>query len=131
MHIYEFGADQGQKIDRFDSKGLTVTGLLGSSVDTHLVCMHIQAGGTVGRHDATIGQLFMVVSGEGWVSGADGRRLPIRARQAAFWEAGESHASGSDIGMTVIVAEGERLNLRLPQIPNAESEAAEVSTKEG
>lgn len=130
MHIYEFGPHQGKKIDRFDSKGLTVTGLLGSSGDTHLVCMHIEAEGTVGRHDAAIGQLFMVVSGEGWVSGADGRRVPIRAGQAAFWEGGESHASGSDVGMTVIVAEGEHLEMRIRQVPNFESHPLSFSAEE-
>ncbi|OWA35002.1 hypothetical protein B9G55_14805 [Saccharibacillus sp. O16] len=115
MRIYEFGPSQSRVVEQFDSKGLSVTGVLGSSERTHLVCMYIDAEGTVGRHDATMEQLFMVVSGEGWVSGSDGQRSPIRAGQAAFWNHGESHASGSDGGMTVVVVEGENLELRLRQ----------------
>ncbi|MEJ8303026.1 cupin domain-containing protein [Saccharibacillus sacchari] len=113
MRIYDFDEKQGKTIDRFGSENLTVTGLLGASGDTPLVCMYIGKNGTVGRHDAVSQQLFMVVSGEGWVSGADGERVAIRAGQAAFWEKNESHASGSESGMTVIVAESEQLNMRL------------------
>jgi hypothetical protein len=45
------------------------------------------------------------MEGNGWVSGVDGRRVPIRAGQAAFWEDGEPHESGTDKGMRVIVVE--------------------------
>lgn len=118
MRIYDFGKDQGKAVERFGSERLTVTGLLGESVNTHLICMHTGRDGKVGRHDAVSQQLFMVVSGEGWVSGADGGKVPIRAGQAAFWEQGESHASGSEGGMTVMVAESEKLGLRLRETKN-------------
>jgi quercetin dioxygenase-like cupin family protein len=63
----------------------------------------IAAGGRVGRHPTRLWQLFAVVSGEGWVSGADGRPEPLRAGEAVVWEPGEEHESGSDGGMVVCV----------------------------
>jgi quercetin dioxygenase-like cupin family protein len=73
-------------------------------------CMHIGAGGIVGYHQATVRQLFLVVAGTGWVRGKDEPRQPIAAGQAAYWEAGEWHESGSQDGMTAIVIEATTLD---------------------
>jgi quercetin dioxygenase-like cupin family protein len=59
----------------------------------------------LGRHPAPIPQLICVVDGQGQVSGADVRAHPIRAGQAALWEAGEIHKSSTVAGMTSIVIE--------------------------
>jgi quercetin dioxygenase-like cupin family protein len=72
--------------------------------------MHIGAGGIVGYHQATVRQLFLVVAGTGWVRGTDESRQPIAAGQAAYWEAGEWHESGSQDGMTAIVIEATTLD---------------------
>jgi len=59
----------------------------------------------------SVDQLFLVVEGEGWVRGKDDSKpVPISAGQAAFWEAGEGHESGSEEGMVAMVIEGEKLN---------------------
>lgn len=68
--------------------------------------LHLPADGVVGRHPAVGRQLFAVVAGSGWVSGADGRRRPIRAGYAALWEPDEEHEAGSDDGLTAVVVEG-------------------------
>jgi len=39
----------------------------------------------IGRHEAATHQLLCVVTGEGWVSGPDGNRIPIAVGRAAFW----------------------------------------------
>jgi quercetin dioxygenase-like cupin family protein len=65
----------------------------------------VAAGGRVGRHPTRLWQLFAVVSGEGWVAGADGNPEPIRAGEAALWEPGEEHESGSEGGMVVCVVQ--------------------------
>lgn len=70
----------------------------------------IAPGGHVSAHPATIPQLFVVVAGEGWVAGADGQRVAIRAGQAAFWVSGEVHAAGSGSGLMAIVVEAETLD---------------------
>jgi hypothetical protein len=72
-----------------------------------VACFQLEAGNVVGFHAATVPQLFAVVSGSGWVTGEDRRRVPIGAFEAAFWDRGEWHESGTDEAMTVIVIEGE------------------------
>lgn len=46
-----------------------------------------------------------MLEGSGWVSGAEGERVGIDPGQAALWEPGEEHESGSELGMTVAVLE--------------------------
>jgi quercetin dioxygenase-like cupin family protein len=70
-------------------------------------CFHLPAGGGVVFHEATIRQLFCVVAGSGWVTGADRARVPIAAFEAVFWEAGEWHEAGSDEGLSAVVLEGD------------------------
>jgi quercetin dioxygenase-like cupin family protein len=79
------------------------------AAEAHSVVIEIGPGGVVGRHPAVVAQLFVVVSGSGWVSGRDGEREPISAGEAVLWEQGEEHESGSDEGMTALVLEAESL----------------------
>ena len=79
------------------------------AAQAHTVVIEIGAGGVVARHPAVVPQLFVVVRGSGWVSGADGRREPIEAGEAMLWDQGEEHESGSDVGMTALVVEAESL----------------------
>jgi mannose-6-phosphate isomerase-like protein (cupin superfamily) len=75
----------------------------------HAVVIEIGPGGVVGRHPGVVAQLFVVVSGSGWVSGGDGEREPIAAGEAVLWDHGEEHESGSEEGMTALVLEAESL----------------------
>jgi quercetin dioxygenase-like cupin family protein len=59
--------------------------------------------GVVGRHPASLWQLFHVVSGSGWVSGSDGRRVTVSAGQSVLWEPGETHGAGFEAGMVVLL----------------------------
>jgi len=81
------------------------------ATQAHAVVIEIGAGGVVGRHPAGVAQLFVVVRGSGWVSGADGERVTIEAGDAVAWEAGEEHESGSETGMTAVVVEAESLDV--------------------
>jgi quercetin dioxygenase-like cupin family protein len=67
----------------------------------------VRPGGLLGRHPTRLWQLFRVVHGEGWVSGEDGQRHPLRAGQAVLWHPGEHHESGSDTGMTVVIVQAD------------------------
>jgi quercetin dioxygenase-like cupin family protein len=94
-------------IERFGSSGARVRRLSG---EAHAVVIEIEEGGVVGRHPATFAQLFVVVGGSGWVSGADGLRIQISAGEAVLWEPGEEHESGSEDGMTALVVEAEQID---------------------
>ncbi len=59
-------------------------------------------GGIVGGHSAVGDQLFVVVQGEGWVRTEASEPERIAAGEAAVWNAGEWHESGTDTGMTAI-----------------------------
>ena len=63
------------------------------------------APGVIGRHPTPLWQLFLVVSGSGWVTGASGDRRTLRPGEAALWSPGEDHASGSDDGLTAVVVQ--------------------------
>ena len=80
------------------------------AAEAHAVVIEIAPGGVVARHPAVVTQLFVVVNGSGWVSGANGEREAIQAGEAVLWNPGEEHESGSDEGMTALVVEAESLD---------------------
>jgi hypothetical protein len=73
----------------------------GAAVDV----LTFEAGAVLRRHPTRLWQLFSVVHGAGWASGADGVRVPVVARDCVPWEPDEEHESGSDDGMVVIVVQ--------------------------
>ena len=99
--------ERGRQIDAFDSVDAWVRGV-SRRVD-QVVFIQIGPGGVLGRHPAAAQQLFAVVSGSGWVSGADGERELVSTGDVVIWEPGEEHESGSDDGMTATVVEAEEL----------------------
>ena len=111
MKIFRFDAAVARPIAEFGSVGASIAPVARPEPGfVQLGCIYVASGGCVGRHRADIPQLFLVVAGQGWVSGADGVRMPIRAGQAAFWEPGEDHESGSEQGMTALALEAEALD---------------------
>lgn len=111
MRIFRFDPEVARPITQFGSGGASIAPIARPEPGfVQLGCMYIVAGGHIERHPASSPQLFLVVAGEGWVSGADGLRVPIRAGEAAFWEPGEAHESGSEQGMTALVLEAEALD---------------------
>jgi quercetin dioxygenase-like cupin family protein len=97
-----------REVERFESVAARVRRL---APEAHVVVIEIAAGGRVGRHPAATRQLFVVVRGRGWVSGADGERRAITAGEAVLWDPGEEHESGSDDGMTALVVEAESIDV--------------------
>jgi quercetin dioxygenase-like cupin family protein len=105
-----------RRIDLGGEREVTAPGSISARVrrlaaGAHVVVIELGPGGVVGRHPAGVAQLFAVVLGTGWVSGADGNRESIAAGEAVVWEGGEEHESGSDEGMTVLVVEAESLDV--------------------
>ncbi|MEX2395362.1 MAG: hypothetical protein WD826_12885, partial [Actinomycetota bacterium] len=114
MRLFSFEPNNGKPLTQWiDTKGVphrvdpkaskvVIAPVFISQAPSRFACFHIGAGGFVPAHPATGPQLFAVVEGSGWVSGADGKKVPITAGQAAYWEPYEMHASGTDDGMRVI-----------------------------
>jgi quercetin dioxygenase-like cupin family protein len=117
VRLFSFETTSGRPLTSWtDEKGVThrvdpktskvvISPIFLSDAPSRFACFHIGAGGFVPRHPATGPQLFAVVEGTGWVSGDDGRRVPVKPGVAAYWEPGESHESGTEAGMTAIVVE--------------------------
>lgn len=110
MRIYRFGAGVGRPIDRFGSVNVVMSRIARFEGRVQVGCMHLGPGGVVGYHPAAVPQLFLVVGGAGWVRSEGPERRPIGPGEAAFWEAGEYHESGSDVGMDAIVIESPALD---------------------
>jgi quercetin dioxygenase-like cupin family protein len=71
------------------------------------VQLRVAPGGVLAGHETGSPQLFVVVRGRGWVrSGVDGERVRVDEGQAALFEQGEWHESGSEEWMTALVLEG-------------------------
>jgi len=116
LKIYNFDKDTGREITNFDSKQSVFSRIIQHNESLHIGCMFIGPEGIVGSHPATINQLFLVVQGEGWVTGKEGIQYRIQSGKAAYWEPGEVHESGSEQGMTVIVIEGEDLQPLMSEV---------------
>jgi quercetin dioxygenase-like cupin family protein len=68
--------------------------------------VELEPDGLIGAHPAASRQLFVVLRGRGWVR-TETEREELGPGQAALWEPGEWHESGTDDGMSVLVVEGE------------------------
>lgn len=115
MRIFSFARDVGHHVDQYGSN-FVLAPLTDPSGRARVACFHLSAGEFIGEHDATVGQLFCVVEGCGWVSGDDGTRVEIASHQGAYWAAGERHATGTESGMTAIVLEGEEFSVAAHEI---------------
>ena len=108
VRIVTFASDGGRRVEQFDSDFVLVP--LSHPGDVCMAsAMFLDAGGVIGRHEATMPQLLCVVAGSGFVSGSDGVEVPIGPFEAAFWEAGEVHMTRTETGMTTITLEGSDL----------------------
>jgi hypothetical protein len=73
---------------------------------THIA--HYDPASVLGRHTGRLWQLSTVLSWSGWVAGQDQVRHPCVAGDAFGWAPGESHESGSDLGMTVVIVQSDQ-----------------------
>src|SRR5262249_31754072 len=103
VEIIDFGNDPGTRITEFGSRGAASVELGHGDGEAHVYVVHIEAGGEIGPHTAGFGQLFVVVSGRGWIKEGDGPRLQIEHGEAAYFARGTVHAKGSDDGLTAVM----------------------------
>ena len=122
MQIFQF--DRREKvIEYFGSQGLRATRIAAGDGEVRLTCLALEPGGVIGTHPATVPQLFLVISGEGWTAGPDGERVPVAAGQGVRWDAGEAHTTGTGTGagLVAIAVEGVPMSLFGPEEPELPS----------
>ncbi|PLT29613.1 cupin domain-containing protein [Peribacillus deserti] len=110
MEFFRFDQETGRNIEQYDSKAAVFSRIIRTNEFASIGCMYVEPGGVIGFHEAPIPQLFLVVGGEGWVTGADRQQIAIKKGDAVFWNAGEWHESGSGTGMDAIVIESGSLD---------------------
>jgi quercetin dioxygenase-like cupin family protein len=116
MRVIEFTPERAQPIRQFESVAAASVPLGDGAGEVHAYCIYFDPGGEIGAHPAGFGQLFLVVAGSAWAAGADGRRVPLRAGQGAYFARGEMHSKGSDAGATVIMIQAGELNACVPEV---------------
>lgn len=110
MRIVDFGPDHAVPIEAFSSHAAASRHLGSGRGAAHVYVIHFEAGGSIGRHRAGFDQLFLAVSGRGWVEGGDGTRVELAAGQAVRFAWGEQHAKGSESGMTAVMVQVDALD---------------------
>src|SRR5262245_27199101 len=105
MRIVRLDPDSTEVIgDRpFDVRGASALELAHGAGEAHAYLLSFAPGGEIGPHEAGFGQLLVALSGSGWVAGADGARRGLGEGEAAFIERGETHAKGSETGLTALM----------------------------
>ncbi|WP_150267867.1 cupin domain-containing protein [Paenibacillus tepidiphilus] len=109
MKIYTFGQAAGQPIHAFDSSFI-MSRIVRTEEPAHIGCMHLEAGGHIGRHRAPVPQLLLIVAGEGQVTGEAGLTRNVYPGDAVFWEQDEWHDTKTESGLTAIVVESSVLS---------------------
>lgn len=112
MKLFRFDIGVGKNVDRYNSSGFVISKVAHWFDEAVVNCAYLKANGVIGFHQAVISELFLVTQGEGWVRGETlDSKVSITAGQAAYWEKGEWHESGTETGMTAIIIEGINFDL--------------------
>lgn len=110
MKLFRFDHQVSKPIHAFHSMQASITPIVRNEHPFHIGCIHLGESGVVGYHQAITPQLFLVMQGEGYVTGEDRVQVSIRSGQAAFWSEGEWHESGTRTGMSVLIVESLHLD---------------------
>ena len=105
MEIVRFDEEVSTPVTAFGSR-FSIGPLIGDDSVARVEVIRMPPGGSIGRHPASASQLFAVVVGSVWVSGADGVGRTIEPGYGALWAAGEDHEAHSPSGATAVCIEG-------------------------
>jgi quercetin dioxygenase-like cupin family protein len=109
LQIYRFDRAVARPIPAFASVNAFLARGVRTTAPAQISCFYLEPGGVVGYHQAPCPQLLLVVQGEGWVRAGGEERVPVRAGDAVFWEAGEWHETGTETGLVALPVESEGL----------------------
>ena len=103
-HRYRFDNEVAVAITTYSSQLASAVHLASGNGETHVYAVHFEAGGEIGEHVAGFDQLFVVVEGSGWVK-AGPHVHAVGVGDVVRLERGESHAKGSETGMSAIMVQ--------------------------
>lgn len=109
MEFYKFSKDSGKIISKFNSNFI-MSRVIQTDKPANIGCMHLDANGIVGYHQAVEPQLLVIITGEGYVRNDKQEYFKVKSGDAVFWEKDEWHETISDKGLTAIVIESVELN---------------------
>lgn len=115
MRIITFDSLPSHVITQFGSVHATISGITRGDAPFQLAFLRLEPGGILGAHPAVTPQLLVVIAGEGRVSGGDSVKHPLHQGITVHWDAGETHETTTDTGLTALVLESEGISL--PPLP--------------
>ena len=94
-------------VDAFSSSGAAMDFLpaAGKGRNTRVHVLHLEAGGTLGGHEATMRQAFAVISGSVQISTENGVREELPAGSLAIWQTGEWHQTWAVTDSVAVIME--------------------------
>jgi quercetin dioxygenase-like cupin family protein len=110
LKFFRFDREVRRVISAFNSYNVGITPIIKNEGYTSVGCMHFDKESILGMHAATGPQLFLVISGEGWVCIEGEEKVPVSTGTAVFWVTGEQHESGTETGMAAMIIEGPNLD---------------------
>lgn len=110
MHLLKFNSDIAKPITSFNSHGSSSVPLGSGVGSNHVYALYFEADSEIGPHPTGFSQLFLVVSGSGWVASDDGHRVSLESGEGAYFDKGELHSKGSETGMQVIMIQSDQMD---------------------
>lgn len=100
--VISFTPEVADTILAFGATGAFSIHLGSGSGESHAYVLHFDPEGEIGMHKAGFDQLFLVVSGEAWLT-VEGDTVELRSGEAGVVPQGSMHAKGSRSGGTVVM----------------------------
>lgn len=102
--VIRFTPDVAHPILDFEAIGSSSVHLGSGSGESHAYVLHFDPGGEIGMHEAGFDQLFLVVSGEAWLT-VEGDTVELSAGETGVVPRGSMHAKGSRRGGTAVMVQ--------------------------
>ncbi len=100
--VIRFTSDGADPILAFGARGSSSVHLGSGSGESHAYVLHFDADGEIGMHRGGFDQLFLVVSGEAWLTVED-ETVQLSSGEGGVVPRGSMHAKGSRSGGTVVM----------------------------
>ena len=100
--VIRFSKDVAESVTTYGAEGTQSVHIGTGSGESHAYVLHFDPGGQIGSHEAGFDQLFLVVSGEAWLT-VDGVTAELEQGDAGVVPRGSVHSKGSADGATVVM----------------------------